>query len=80
MWTCGIVTVVQEHRFQLQADDGGHRHFTLAHGAPLGWHELQHLQQEGCRVAVRHGHPAPGSTTAPVQAVQRLRPAERNIA
>jgi hypothetical protein len=75
--SCGIVTVVQEHRFELLGDDGTRRHFTLAHDAPLGWKELIALQHDGCRVAVRHDAPRPGHTTAAVHAMQRLAPGER---
>lgn len=72
METCGVVTVVQEHRFELLGDDGTHRHFTLAHDAPLGWNELIQLQRARCRVQVRHDAPRPGHTTSGVHAVQRL--------
>jgi hypothetical protein len=69
----GVVTVVQEHRFALLCDDGTHRHFTLAHDAPLGWMELERLQREGCRVLVRHDAPLPGHTTAAVHSISRGR-------
>jgi hypothetical protein len=72
MQTCGVVVVVQEHRFELLDDDGTRAHFTLAHDAPLGWSELLELQRERCRVEVRHDPPRPGSTTAAVHAIERL--------
>jgi len=74
MRSCGVVTVVQEHRFELQGDDGTRRHFTLAHDAPLGWNELVRLQAEGCRVAVQHDPAEPHHTTAAVHSVERLQP------
>jgi hypothetical protein len=73
----GVVMVVQEHRFELFGDDGTRRHFTLAHNAPLGWHELVSLQRERCNVLVRHGPAQPGHTTSPAHAVERLSPGER---
>ncbi|NEX61008.1 hypothetical protein [Noviherbaspirillum galbum] len=57
----GVITVVQEHRFQLRMQDGRHRRFELAHDAPLGWEELHVLQRRACAVAVRHDA-APGGT------------------
>lgn len=72
MHASGIITVVQEHRFELEGDDGTHRHFTLAHDAPLGWNELIRLQRERSRVTVRHDPPVPGHTTCAVHAVLRL--------
>lgn len=76
MQASGVITVVQEHRFQLVGDDGTRRHFTLSHDAPLGWHELQGLLREGCRVGLHCDPPAPGSTTSAVHAVLRLDPGE----
>jgi hypothetical protein len=67
-----VVTLVQEHRFELLGDDGTRRHFTLAHDAPLGWAELLQLERERCRVELRHEPSRPGQTTAAVHAVQRL--------
>jgi hypothetical protein len=74
MLSSGVVTVVQEHRFELLGHDGTRRHFTLAHDAPLGWDELIRLEHDGCAVAVRHDPPLPGHTTAAVHAIGRLRP------
>jgi hypothetical protein len=71
MICCGVITVVQEHRFELQGDDGTRRHFTLAHDAPLGWNELIALEHERCRVAVRHDAARAGHTTAAVHAIER---------
>ena len=75
MLSSGVVTVVQEHRFELLRDDGTRRHFTLAHDAPLGWDELIALEHDGCAVTVRHDAAQPGHTTAAVHAIERLRPA-----
>ncbi len=72
----GVITVVQEHRFELLAEDGTRRRFTLAHGAPLGWNELVNLERDGARVAVRHEAARPGSTSLPAQALWRLQPAD----
>lgn len=72
----GVVTVVQEHRFELQGDDGTRRHFTLAHDAPLGWNELIALERDRCHVAVRHDACRPGYTTAAVHGIERLAPAQ----
>lgn len=77
MHSSGTVIVVQEHRFELLGDDGTRRHFTLAHDAPLGWHELVELQRERCRVRVRHDAQPRGHTTAAVHAIERLKPGER---
>jgi hypothetical protein len=76
MLSSGVITVVQEHRFELLCDDGTRRHFTLAHDAPLGWNELLGLWREGAHVAVRHDAAASGSTTAAVHRVARLQPGE----
>jgi len=75
MLSSGVITVVQEHRFELLGDDGTRRHFTLAPDAPLGWNELIALRDAACPVAVRHGAARPGHTTAAVHAVERLRAA-----
>jgi hypothetical protein len=80
MQACGVVTLVQEHRFELLGDDGTRRHFTLAHDAPLGWNELTRLQREGCRVVVRHDAPPAGHTTAAAHALARLAPAPSDAA
>jgi hypothetical protein len=72
MLSSGIVTVVQEHRFELLGEDGMHRHFTLAHDAPLGWNELIRFEHDGCVVAVRHDAPRPGHTSAAVHAIERV--------
>jgi hypothetical protein len=71
MQACGVVTVVQEQRFELLGDDGTRRHFTLAHDAPLGWNELIGLQAERCRVCVTHDAARAGHTTAAVHAIAR---------
>ena len=72
MLSSGVITVVQEHRFELLGDDGTRRHFTLAPDAPLGWNELVALERDRCRVAVRHDASLPGHTTAAVRAIERL--------
>ena len=76
MIRCGVIIVVQEHRFELQGDDGTRRHFTLAHDAPLGWNELIALERDRCRVAVEHDAAPPGLTTAAVHSIERLAPGE----
>lgn len=80
MQTSGVIIVVQEHRFELQSDDGTRRHFTLAHDAPLGWEELKRLGHEGCHVDVQHDPPKPGYSTAAVHAITRLRTNRRSTA
>lgn len=80
MRASGVVTVVQEHRFELQGDDGTRRHFTLSHDARLGWAELVQLRREGCRVSVEHDAPQPGHSTAAVHAIARLGPPEGRTA
>ena len=77
MHSSGTVIVVQEHRFELLGDNGTRRHFTLAHDAPLGWHELVELQRERCKVRLQHDAQPHGHTTAAVHAVERLNPGER---
>ena len=77
MQTLGVITQVQELRFELLADDGRRRHFTLSPAAPLGWDELTALEHEGCRIAVWHDAQRPGLTTARVHALARLRPPPR---
>lgn len=72
MQVSGLIAIVQEHRFELQGDDGTRRHFTLAHEARLGWAELVQLQRDGCRVRVQHDAPRPGHSTAAAHAVRRL--------
>jgi hypothetical protein len=74
MQACGVILLVQEHRFELLADDGGRRHFTLAHDAPLGWHELQQLQRDACRVLVRHDATLAGRSSAAAHSIARLPP------
>ena len=59
----GVILLVQEHRFRLVDDDGGHALFVLAHGAPLEWQDLERLQQAGKPVVVSH-EPAPGKIAA----------------
>ena len=48
----GIITVVQESRFQLALEGGGTRLFVLAHDAPLDAEELRALQRERVPVEV----------------------------
>jgi hypothetical protein len=50
--TNGVITVVQEHRFQLKQDNGQHRLFILAHNAPQEWSELQTLKDKEQPVTV----------------------------
>lgn len=48
----GVITIVQEHRFQLRQGDGQHRLFVLAHDAPQEWDELQMLKDREQPVTV----------------------------
>ena len=50
----GTITLVQEERFELACDDGTHKHFVLAHDAPLEADELARLEQEGATVEVEY--------------------------
>ncbi len=51
----GVVTIVQEGRFQLQDVDGVSHHFLLGHDAPLEPEQLPSLSQR--RVRVRYSEP-----------------------
>lgn len=48
----GVITLVQEHRFQLADDDGGRRLFVLAHDAPIEWADLEMLERSNGHVTV----------------------------
>lgn len=48
----GVITVVQEDRFGLLADDGVHLLCQLAHGCPAGWSDLQRLMHERMHVDI----------------------------
>lgn len=50
----GVITLVQEQRFQLAADGGEKRLFVLAHEARLDSHDLRRLSEAGLRVAVQY--------------------------
>ncbi|MGN6702599.1 MAG: hypothetical protein ACTHKB_06520 [Burkholderiaceae bacterium] len=50
----GVITLVQEHRFQMEGDDGVRRLFILSHRAPLEWRDLESLEKSGRRVAVTY--------------------------
>ena len=50
----GIVTLVQESRFQLRSEDGSNRLFVLAHDAPLEPQDLPDLICAGRPVEVRY--------------------------
>lgn len=49
----GVITVVQEDRFQLVDDQGVWRLFLLAHDAPVEAQDLPPLQASQARVTVR---------------------------
>ena len=49
----GVVTLVQESRFQLTNDEGVSHLFVLSHKAPLEPAQLVPLQQSQARVTVR---------------------------
>lgn len=50
----GVVTLAQEHRFQLVDDQGRKRLFILAHGASAQGRDLVRLAQSHCRVEVSY--------------------------
>jgi hypothetical protein len=50
----GVITVVQESRFQLMDDAGIYHLFVLAHGAVADPADLAPLQQRQARVRVRY--------------------------
>lgn len=50
----GIITLVQEHRFQLEEDGGRHRLFILAHDAPQQWQDLEQLERDHAPVTVHY--------------------------
>lgn len=50
----GVITVVQEHRFQLREDNGQHRLFILAHDAPQEWGDLQVLKDRQQPITVHY--------------------------
>ncbi len=53
-FTDGIVTIVQEGRFQMTDAKGVSHLFLLSHAAPLEPAQLTALAQEQTRVRVRH--------------------------
>jgi hypothetical protein len=52
--TTGVITLVQETRFEIENGRGGHRLFLLAHDAPLEPADLQALLADGTPVRVEH--------------------------
>lgn len=50
----GIITLVQEHRFQLEEEDGRHRLFILAHDAAQQWRDLERLERDHIPVTVHY--------------------------
>ena len=52
----GVVTIVQEGRFQLVDDDGRAHHFLLTHKSPAEPEQLASLLQR--RVLIRYSDPA----------------------
>ncbi len=50
----GIVTIVQESRFELRDPKGASHTFLLSHKAPLEPQQLAPLPQEQARVRVRY--------------------------
>jgi hypothetical protein len=52
--TAGVMTLVQETRFEIENERGGHRLFLLAHDAPLEPADLQALLGDGTPVRVEH--------------------------
>jgi hypothetical protein len=53
----GVVTIVQESRFQLTDDDGVSHLFILGHGAAAEPGQLEPLQRRQARVRVRYKEP-----------------------
>ena len=51
----GVVTIVQESRFQLMDADGVYHHFLLSHGAAIDPADLPPLQARQARVRVGFG-------------------------
>ena len=51
----GVITVVQESRFQMRDDRGVYHHFLLSHGAAAEPADLEPLQAREARVRVRYG-------------------------
>lgn len=50
----GVITVVQEHRFQLEDDDGRHQLFILAHDAEQEWSDLKRFEKTNSHVTVSY--------------------------
>ena len=50
----GVITVVQESRFQMMDAHGVYHHFLLSHGAAAEPADLQPLQAQHARVRVRY--------------------------
>ena len=50
----GVITVVQESRFQMCDDRGVYHHFLLSHGAAAEPADLEPLQLRQTRVRVRY--------------------------
>jgi hypothetical protein len=50
--TTGVITLAQEHRFQLVDDQGRNKLFILAHGAPVQGRDLTRLAESQCDVTV----------------------------
>ena len=50
----GLVTLVQESRFQMMDDRGVYHHFLLSHGAAAEPSDLGPLQARQARVRVRY--------------------------
>jgi hypothetical protein len=53
----GVITLVQEHRFQLRDDYGRCRLFILTHDAPQEWSDLKELEKANCPVTVFYTEP-----------------------
>ena len=48
----GVITLAQEHRFQLVDDQGNKRLFILAHGSAVQGSDLERLERSHRHVAV----------------------------
>jgi hypothetical protein len=71
----GVITVVQERRFKLARDDGGHELFVLAANAPVDADAVQRWQVAGARVRVTW-RPASGLVARIAQDVRPIPPEE----
>ncbi|MBV9378807.1 MAG: hypothetical protein JO320_27775 [Alphaproteobacteria bacterium] len=70
----GVITLIQEGRFELVTDGGRVMHFMLAHGSSVEPQDLPPLQQERRRVRVEYTKP----TRVVTHVAHTLRTADRS--